>query len=358
MSVDFRVAQETGFCNIYPPTCNQIFKHYEFHFTKPIMSILVYISTTAGKIKRSSLEVLSHCRKQAEALNLGLAAVVLDENAAPYAETLQSYGAAKIYTVSHPIFKNHLNAPVTEALLKVIGTEKPRVFACASTEGTKDVLGALSVKTGAATLPDVAGFEVTAGDVKAVRPVMAAKILSENSASGQLVLVSVRSGSYDAVPAAVTAETVSVDFAPTDFGQMLREVLSSAGDKVDLSEANVVVAAGRGIKDEEGRKLVEDLAEALGAAIGASRAVVENGLFPATAQIGQTGKVVSPELYFAVGISGAVQHTAGMTNSKIIVAINKDADAPIFQLATYGLVGDLYKILPLLTEEIRKIKAA
>jgi len=322
------------------------------------MSILVYISTTAGKIKRSSLEVLSHCRTQAKAHNLSVAAVVLDENAGTYTETLQSYGAEKIYCVSNPVFKTHLNAPVTDALLNVIEMESPRVFACASTEGTKDVLGALAVKTGAATLPDVASFEVTADSVEALRPVMAAKILSQNSAKGDLILVSVRSGSYDASPSPVVAETIEVDFTPSDFGQILREVLSSAGDKVDLSEANVVVAAGRGIKDEEGRKLVEDLADALGAAIGASRAVVENGLFPATAQIGQTGKVVSPELYFAVGISGAVQHTAGMTNSKIIVAINKDADAPIFQLATYGLVGDLYKILPLLTEEIRKIKAA
>jgi electron transfer flavoprotein alpha subunit len=322
------------------------------------MSILVYISTTGGKIKRSSLEVLSHCRIQAETHNLGLSAVVLDENATAFTDTLQSYGATKVYCVTNPVFKTHLNAPVTEALLKVVDLEKPRLFACASTEGTKDVLGALSVKTGASALPDVASFELTSDSVEALRPVMAAKILSQNSATGDLVLVSVRSGSYDASPSPVVAQTIIVEYTPSDFGQVLREVLSSAGDKVDLSEANVVVAAGRGIKDEDGRKLVEELAEALGAAIGASRAVVENGLFPATAQIGQTGKVVSPELYFAIGISGAVQHTAGMSNSKVIVAINKDADAPIFQMASYGLVGDLYKILPLLIEEIRKIKAA
>lgn len=320
------------------------------------MSILVYISTTGGKIKQSALEVLSHCREQAAANNSEVAAVVLDADASAFTETLQSYGAKKIYTVSNPVFKTHLNAPITEALLTVIDLAKPSVFACASTEGTKDIIGALAAKTGAATLPDVANFEVTSQGVSALRPVMAAKILSQNTASGDLVLVSVRSGSYDASESPVVCETIAVDYSPSDFAQVLREVLSSADDKVDLSEANVVIAAGRGIKDEAGKKLIEDLAESLGGAIGASRAVVENGMFPATAQIGQTGKVVSPELYFAIGISGAVQHTAGMSNSKVIVAINKDGDAPIFQMASYGLVGDLYKILPILTEEIKKIR--
>lgn len=319
-------------------------------------SVLVFISTNAGKIKRSSLEVLSHSRTQAENHGLPLYAVVLDPDAGSYTETLQRHGAAKVFAVSNPIFKTHLNAPVTDALQQVIETVKPRVFTCASTEATKDVLGALATRLGAAALPDVAGFDITDNGVSVLRPVMAAKILSQNTSDADLVLVSVRSGSYDVSESPVSAEVVNVDYTPADFSLVLREVLSSAGDKVDLSEASVVVAAGRGIKDEEGKKLIDDLANVLGAAIGASRAVVENGMFPATTQIGQTGKVVSPELYFAIGISGAVQHTAGMSNSKVIVAINKDADAPIFQLASYGLVGDLYKILPVLTEEIRKIK--
>lgn len=320
-------------------------------------SILVFVSTSEGKIKRSSLEVLSHAREQAAGKGLELAAVVLDTDATRYTEEIQKFGTKTVFAVSNPIFSAHLNAPVVEALEKVIGIAKPKVVVFASTEATKDILGALGAKIGAAVLPDVASFELTADGVSALRPVMAAKILSQNTASGDLIMISVRSGSYDSKESPVVAKVEAVDYTPSDFGLVLREVLSSAGEKVDLSEAQVVIAAGRGIKDDAGKAMIEELSDILGGAIGASRAVVETGMFPATAQIGQTGKVVSPTLYFAIGISGAVQHTAGMSNSKVIVAINKDADAPIFQYATYGLVGDLYKILPLLIAEIKKIKA-
>ena len=139
--------------------------------------------------------------------------------------------------------------------------------------------------------------------------------------------------------------------------QTLREIVSAAGGGVDLADATVVVAAGRGVRDEAGKALVQELAEVTGAAIGASRAVVEMGLFPPEAQIGQTGKVVAPDLYFAVGISGAIQHVAGMTGSRTIVAINKDADAPIFDVATYGIVGDLHQVLPPLIQALREAKA-
>jgi len=225
-------------------------------------------------------------------------------------------------------------------------------------EATKDIMGALAARLNAGVLPDVASFEIEENSVVALRPVMAAKVLQKVKATGSLILVSVRSGSYDAVTAPVSASENALSFEPdtNSIKAYLREIIKASAGGVDLSEANVVVAGGRGIKDAEGRKMLEDLAELMNGAVGASRAVTESGLFPATAQIGQTGKVVSPELYFAVGISGAIQHVAGMSNSKVIVAINKDADAAIFQYATYGIVGDLYKIMPLLIEEVKKLK--
>jgi len=208
-------------------------------------------------------------------------------------------------------------------------------------------------------LPDVSSFSFDGDAVVCERPVMAAKKMAETRSAHPLVFVSVRSGSYEVTAAPVdgSVEALSVPMNAETLGLTLREIVRTASDTVDLSEANVVVAAGRGVRDESGRDLVQELASITGAAIGASRAVVETGLFPATAQIGQTGKVVSPDLYFAVGISGAIQHVAGMSNSRIIVAINKDADAPIFDVATYGLVGDCFQILPLLNAELKKVLA-
>lgn len=323
-------------------------------------SILAHIVALDGKIKRSSLEVLSHCKALAGEHGLQLHAALLASDPSSYTDALKAYGPDKIYTIKHPIFANHLNTPMIEGLSNIIEASSPRLVAFASTESTKDVMGALAARFGAGAIPDVASFSISGDSVEAERPVMAAKVLSKTASSSEMVMVSVRSGSYDVAEHPGEPEVEEVPFAFDDSGlkTVLKEVLSSAGDKIDLSEAEVVIAAGRGIKDEEGKKLVEDLAEVLGAAVGASRAVTESGLFPATLQIGQTGKVVSPQLYFAIGISGAIQHVAGMANSKVIVAINKDPDAPIFEYATYGLVGDLFKILPLLTEELRKLKAS
>lgn len=321
-------------------------------------TILTHIAISDGKIKRSSLEVLSHCKQLADQAGHTVEAVIIDEKASSFTDGVKKYGASKIYTVEDPIFKNHMNTPLLKALAKVMETANPSVFAFASTEGTKDILGALAANQHAAVLPDVSSFELTDGGIQAKRPVMAAKIIAKNEAKEDKVLVSVRSGSYDLIENEVEAEVVSVDFKmdENEMKATLREIISASGDTIDLNEAEAIVAAGRGVKDETGRNLISELASILNAGIGASRALTEAGDYDPSLQIGQTGKVVSPQLYIAVGISGAIQHVAGMANSKVIVAINKDPDAPIFEVADYGLVGDLYDILPPFIDEIKKIK--
>ncbi len=321
--------------------------------------ILTYVAVQDGKLKRSSLEVLTRCRALAEAGGHTLEAVLIHPDAPAHVDAVRRYGPAKIYTITDPIFEHPLNTPMLDALSAVIEHAGPMLTAFASTEAVKDVLGALAVRTNAAALSDVSSFDLVDGGVEALRPVMAAKMLARTQAKADRVLVSVRSGSYDAVEAPADAEVEAIPFSfdPATLRQTLREVVTTGGGEVDLTEARVVVAAGRGVRDESGKRLVEDLASLLDAAIGATRAVVETGLFPATAQVGQTGKVVSPDLYFAIGISGAIQHVAGMANSRVIVAVNKDPDAPIFKYATYGLVGDLFKVLPPLIEELRAAKA-
>jgi len=320
-------------------------------------SILVYLSVQDGRIKRSSLEALSRAKQISEAGGRSTEAVILGSSAPSLAESAAQYGASRVYTVNNPVFDSHLNAPLVSALSAVIEKVSPSLVVAASTESVKDILGSLAVRCDAAVLPDVASFDMSSDEVSAQRPVMAAKMMASAHSSHALVFVTVRSGSYEAVesPVSLESEEIEFEFDATTLGLTLREIVKTTGDTVDLSEANVVVAAGRGVRDKEGRALIEELASITGAAIGASRAVVETGLFPATAQIGQTGKVVSPELYFAVGISGAIQHVAGMSNSRVIVAINKDADAPIFDVATYGLVGDCFKILPLLNAELKAV---
>lgn len=322
-------------------------------------TILTYIAISDGKVKRSSLEVLSHCTQLANDNGHKSEAVIIDANASDYVDQVKKYGPSKVYMIEDPIFKNHINTPLLKALTKVMDEAAPYLFAFASTEGTKDVLGALAANQGAAVLSDVSEFDLTDEGISAKRPVMAAKILSSNEAKGDKILVSVRSGSYELAETDSDAEAVNIDFSFNDdeLKATLREVIGASGDKIDLSEAETIVAAGRGAKDEEGQKLIHELAETLGAAIGASRALTEAGIMDPSLQIGQTGKVVSPQLYIAVGISGAIQHVAGMANSKVIVAINKDPDAPIFDVADYGIVGDLYKVLPPFIEELKKIKS-
>jgi electron transfer flavoprotein alpha subunit len=321
-------------------------------------SILTYIAITEGNIKRSSLEVLSHCKDLANTNGLRCEAVIIDEHASSFTSEVSNYGASKIYTISEEIFNRHQNGSLIKALSTVIDASSPKVIAFASTESTKDILGALAANLNAGVVADVSSFSLDGDKVVAQRPMMAAKIMGNVDVSGNTIVVSVRSGSYDLKVNPTESEVIELSsgIADKDLRSTLREIITATGETIDLNEAEAIVAAGRGVKDEEAKQLITDLATALNAGVGASRALTEAGIYDPSLQIGQTGKVVSPQLYIAVGISGAIQHVAGMANSKVIVAINKDADAPIFEVADYGIVGDLYKILPPFIEEIKKIK--
>lgn len=321
-------------------------------------TLLTYISANDGKIKRSSLEVLSRCNELAQNNGLKSAALVISNNPESVTDQIKKYGADSIYTIKDPVFKNHLNATLLKALSLAVDEIKPKVLAFASTESSKDILGAIAASKNAAALADMSEFELTDSGVKGKRPVMASKIISSVKAEGEPVMITVRSGSYDVVENEkdATVQALEFGFDESDLRSTLKEIISASGDKIDLSEAETVVAAGRGVKDEEGRELISELADVLNAGIGASRALTEAGVYDPSLQIGQTGKVVSPQLYIGIGISGAIQHVAGITNSKVIVAINKDPDAPIFDIADYGLVGDLYKVLPPFIEELKKVK--
>lgn len=319
-------------------------------------ALLSIVLPQNGEVRHADREVLTRCRALAQAYGHTPAAAIVGSDPSVHVETVERYGAKEIYTVEDPIFAEPQATPLLKALETVIGSVDPRVTAFSASETVGELIGALSVRTDAAALPEVTSFELgDEGGVDAVRPVMAAKAMAETRSTAERTLVSVRAAAYEAeeVPTSAEVTPVSFSFDEGDLRRKVRERATATAGSVDLSEARVVVAAGRGVSDEEGKALIEELADVLDAGIGASRPMVEEGRFPATAQIGQTGKVVAPDLYIAVGISGAIQHVAGMKDSRVVVAINKDADASIFDYCTYGLVGDLYEVLPPLIEELR-----
>ena len=286
----------------------------------------------------------------------------MSDNPHAYFEELARYGAEEVFAVTDTVFaspaRTPRSAPLTAALAGIIKQAAPDVVVLPSEESVKEILGALAVRVSAPALPDVSGFDVLDGAVKAQRPVLTAGFMAHVRAEDTPVLVSLRAGSYAASespePSSLRVRKVPFAFDEKVSGKTLRKVVQAASGGIDLSEASVVVAAGRGVRDEKGKRLIKELAALLGAAIGASRGAIEAGLFPPSSLIGQTGKTVSPDIYIAVGISGALQHVAGMSGSRTVIAINKDADAPVFRHATYGIEGDLYEVLPAFIKALKK----
>ncbi|MGF1475550.1 MAG: electron transfer flavoprotein subunit alpha/FixB family protein [Geminicoccaceae bacterium] len=269
-------------------------------------------------------------------------------------EAAAAAGVAKVLQVEHEVYKEPLAEDIVSLLVSV--ADGYDAFVAASTTFGKNALPRLAALLDVAQISDI--VEVLGPD-SFKRYIYAGNALATVKTSDEKRVITVRTTSFDAAPAeggSASVETVAaVD--PQDLTRFIGRDVSS-GDRPDLTSAKIVVSGGRGLGSGENFQIIEDLADVLGAAVGASRAAVDAGYVPNEYQVGQTGKVVAPELYLAVGISGAIQHLAGMKDSKVIVAINKDEEAPIFQVADYGLVGDLFKIVPELTEALKKAKAA
>jgi len=320
--------------------------------------ILVFAETRDGKIKNVAFELLSAGRKIASQTGEELSAVLLGKGVAGLASALGEYGADKIYLAEDDKLAQYTTDAYSKVLADLIKETDPSTVLFGCTVLGRDLAAKVAQKVGAGLLSDCTAIELDGGNVVFTRPVYSGKaFLKAGCPESKPVMATVRPNVLTAEPAAGKAEVVNyaVKLEASDLRQVIKDVILQVSSRPELTEANVIVSGGRGMKGPEGFKVLEDLADALGGAVGASRAAVDAGWIEQRFQVGQTGKVVSPTLYIACGISGAIQHMAGMSSSKCIVAINKDEEANIFKIADYGIVGDLFEVVPILTEEVKKV---
>jgi electron transfer flavoprotein alpha subunit len=315
--------------------------------------VLVVVEHSAGVVKKVTLEMLTLARTLGEP-----AAVVLGApgSAAALTDKLGEFGAGRVYVAESEELDGYLVAPKVTVLARLVGSAPPAAVLLASSQEGKEIAGRLAVRLDNGLLTDVVDL---AADGTATQVIFAGSTIVKSRVTRGLPLVTLRPNSLTPAPAPVTPNVSTLDVTVTESDKLARVVERKAeqkGSRPELTEASIVVSGGRGVGSADNFKLVEELADLLGAAVGASRAATDSGFYPHQFQVGQTGKTVSPQLYVALGISGAIQHRAGMQTSKTIVAVNKDPEAPIFELADFGVVGDLFKVVPQAAEEIRKRK--
>lgn len=312
-----------------------------------------------GALRKVSFELASTARKLADQLGEEVGAVLLGSGVEAMAAQLGKYGVDKVFVADNPALEPYTTDAHAAAVAKAVKDNDPSILLLgASTQG-KDLSARLVGKLATGMATDCTDVKIADGKLLAIRPMYAGKCFGEVVVTGTPQMASLRPNVFTIVENAKAGAVVKFDPA-LDAAQLKTKVLEmqkEAAGKIDVSEANIIVSGGRGMKGPEGYAILEELAKLLSAAVGASRAAVDAGWRPQSDQVGQTGKVVSPNLYIACGISGAIQHLAGMSSSKYIVAINKDAEAPIFQRADYGIVDDLFKIVPALTVEVKKLLA-
>lgn len=319
--------------------------------------ILAYIETRDNQIKASGFETASEAVKLSKELQCSAEALIIGNNVKGIATELGKYGINNVITVENERLAKYSTTAYAKIIAEVCKQKGFDIILLSATAMGKDLGPRISARLEAGLAPDVIDLKIDNGDIIASRPVYAGKAIVEVKVSSAIKLFSIRPNVFKAEKVeekSAVIENTTVELNDTDFKVQVKEVTVS-NEKIDVAEANIIVSGGRGLKGPENYHLVEELAKVLGAGVGASRAVVDAGWRPHSEQVGQTGKTVSPSLYIAIGISGAIQHLAGMSTSKCIVAINKDKDAPIFGVADYGIVGDAFEILPVLTEEFKKL---
>ena len=317
--------------------------------------ILIVAEVKNGEIKKNTLELLSFAKSQ----GLENEAVLIGSGVSGQADILAGQGASTVYLGDDPSLEiyntEQYTALVSDAILQSGATQ----VWLSSSEMGRDLTPRVAARQSVGALSDVTQLEISGDEITAYRPCMSTKVIQKCKFSKDgLRVISIRSGFFTADETSpATAKTVSLSIPEGHSKLKVKEVQVEVSDEVELNEASIVVSAGRGVGGTEGCDFVKPLAADLGAAFGASRAVCDAGWLPHKHQVGQTGTMVTPDFYFALGISGAIQHLAGMSGSKVIIAVNKDPDAPIFKVADYGIVGDLFKAVPVLREEVQKLKA-
>jgi len=313
--------------------------------------VLVFTEIKDGKLKKASREALSIGRKLAEAAGGDLIAFAND---AAVAEDAGRYGAKKLYVFAAA---DYATEPYTAALAQVVSEAQPSVVLFAGSSNGRDLAPRLAARLNAGVASDVDRLEWTDGKLRARRPVYSGKAFATVDVVSRPAIATTRPNAFPLEETGGgTAEVVNVTAAADNRVKLVEMKVPEAGE-LSIAEADIIVSGGRGLKEAENFSHIRDLAHAIGGAVGASRATVDAGWIDHQHQVGQTGRVVSPNLYIAAGVSGAIQHLAGMSSSKHIVAVNKDPEAPIFRVADLGEVGDLFQILPALTEEVKKAKA-
>ncbi|MBM7701276.1 electron transfer flavoprotein subunit alpha/FixB family protein [Metabacillus iocasae] len=318
--------------------------------------VLVVGEVRDGVLRNVSFEAIAAAKTISEGGEVVVA--ILGENVQTLGEELIHYGADRVVAVENEKLATYTTDGYSQALLTVTQEENPEALVIGHTALGKDVSPKLAAKLDKGLISDVTALEVAGGNLVFTRPIYSGKAFEKKIMTDDFIFITIRPNNITPLEKDVnrTGDVTSLSVDVKDLRTVVKEVLRKATQGVDLSEAKVVIAGGRGVKSTEGFKPLQELADVLGGAVGASRGACDADYCDYSLQIGQTGKVVTPDLYIACGISGAIQHLAGMSNSKVIVAINKDPEANIFKVADYGIVGDLFEVVPLLTEELKKLK--